>query len=318
MKCDHRWWVLCATLFLPIMKAGATEKGMKTPPIEIVAQQPIMDKAPNDGHIPTRIWNRNAPDAQGDEPADIPVLTLYLPRSNPTKTAVIVMPGGGYGHLALDHEGAQIAQWLNEHDIAAFVLKYRLGPKYQYPVELEDAQRAIRTVRANAASYGIVTNHIGVWGFSAGGHLASTAGTHFDSGQLASADLIEQVSSRPDFMVLAYPVIEMGTTYSHVGSVQNLLGKHPDPTLIDLLSNDRQVTPQTPPTFLFATTDDATVSVMNSIHFYEALVRNGVPAEMHIFRHGPHGVGLAQQDQDLKIWPELLLRWLAANGWARS
>ncbi|ADV82305.1 alpha/beta hydrolase [Terriglobus saanensis] len=280
-------------------------------------QAVVMDKAVADGHVAVPLWSGAAPGAQGTASADIPTLTTYLPTSNPTKTAVIVAPGGGYAHLALDHEGAQVAQWLNAHGVAAFVLTYRLGPKYHHPVELGDAQRAIRTVRASAEKNGIATDHIGMLGFSAGGHLASTAGTHFDAGNVTATDPIEQVSSRPDFLVLAYPVISLRPAVGHVGSAKNLLGDNPDPALVTLLSNDEQVTPQTPPSFIWSTTDDATVPVMNSVLFYSALVKNKVQAELHIFRHGKHGLGLAQGDVDIKVWPDLLLHWMAANGWAQ-
>ncbi len=278
--------------------------------------QIVMDKAPADGHTPMPLWSGAAPGAQGSDAVDIPTLTVYLPKSNPTKTGIVVTPGGGYSHLALDHEGAQIAQWLNAHGIAAFVIKYRLGPKYHHPVELGDGQRALRTVRTNAEKYGIQPDHIGMWGFSAGGHLTSSVGTHFDAGNASASDPIERASSRPDFMVLAYPVILMSAPNGHAGSAKSLLGEAPDPELVKFLSSNEQVTPQTPPTFLFSTTDDATVPVINSVLFYEALVRNKVPAEIHIFRHGRHGLGLAQNDADIRIWPDLLLHWLAANGWA--
>ena len=280
-------------------------------------QAVVMDKAVVDGHAAVPLWGGAPPGAQGSAPADIPTLTTYLPSSNPTKTGVIVAPGGGYAHLALDHEGAQVAQWLNAHGVAAFVLTYRLGPKYHHPVELGDAQRAIRTVRATAEKDGIAIDHIGMMGFSAGGHLASTAGTHFDAGNASSTDPIEKVSSRPDFLILGYPVISLRPAVGHVGSAKNLLGDNPDPALVTLLSNDEQVTPQTPPSFIWSTTDDATVPVMNSVLFYSALVKNKVPAELHIFRHGKHGLGLAQGDIDIKVWPDLLLHWMAANGWAQ-
>lgn len=266
--------------------------------------------------VPAPLWSGAAPGATGSGAADRPTLTTYLPATNPTRTAVIVAPGGGYVHLALDHEGAAVARWLNQQGIAAFVLTYRLGPTYHYPVELEDAQRALRTVRAKAAGMGIAADHIGMWGFSAGGHLTATAGTHFDAGDLKAADPIDRVSSRPDFLILAYPVITMKDPLVHQGSRRYLLGEHPDPVLVDALSAETQVTKQTPPTFLFATTDDAVVPVMNSVLFYTALVAAGVPAEMHLFQHGNHGVGLAAGEPDLKGWPDLLLQWMRARGLA--
>jgi len=200
--------------------------------------------------------------------------------------------------------------------VAAFVLKYRLGPKYHNPVELQDAQRAIRTVRANAAEYGVATDHVGMWGFSAGGHLTATAGTKFDAGNPEAADLVERQGSRPDFMVLAYPVITMTEPDAHPASRKYLLGDDPDPALVKSLSAETQVTRETPPTFLFATTEDKTVPVVNSVMFYEALVKAGVPAEMHIFQHGAHGAGLAAANPELSVWPDLVIKWMRERGYA--
>lgn len=261
------------------------------------------------------LWPNGAPGAVGTTPVDQPTLTIYLPAQNPTHTGIVVCPGGGYVNLATDLEGTQVARWLNARGVAAFVLKYRLGPRYHYPAQLLDAQRAVRYVRSNAAADDLEPDHIGIWGFSAGGHLASTAGTHFDAGNSNAADPIDRVSSRPDFMVLAYPVISMEPGVVHIGSMHFLLGDHPNPMLRDELSNETQVTPQTPPTFLFATTNDETVPVMNSVLFYEALVRVGVPAEIHIFERGHHGVGLAQDNPELRMWPVLLQNWLHLHGW---
>lgn len=257
------------------------------------------------------LWPQGAPGAVGNEDVDKPSLTLY-PVNGPTatKTAVVVCPGGGYVHLAMDHEGHQIARWFNSIGVSAFVLKYRLGPRYHHPAELQDVQRAIRYVRAHSGDWGVDPERIGVMGFSAGGHLASTAGTHFDQGDPASNDLIERQSSRPDFMILIYPVISFTTKYTHQGSRRYLLGENPDPALVELLSNEKQVTAQTPPTFLLHADDDTTVPPQNSILFYLALKDAGVRAEMHIFRHGGHGFGLAPQDAVLGAWPGLLRDWL--------
>ena len=250
------------------------------------------------------LWPAGAPGAVGTEEVDKPSITIYLPQTqNPTGTAVVVCPGGGYQHLAMDHEGKQIADWLNNLGVAAFVLKYRLGPRYHHPAMIDDVQRAIQMVRGRAKEFGVAPDRIGVWGFSAGGHLASTAATHFAKNK-------DGVSSRPDFAILAYPVITMKEPYVHKGSRTNLLGENPDPKLVEELSNELQVTPETPPTFLFHTSDDPVVPVENSVYFYLALRKNQVPAEMHIFEHGPHGVGLAQNIPALKIWPSLLENWL--------
>jgi acetyl esterase/lipase len=184
-------------------------------------------------------------------------------------------------------------------------------------VELGDAQRAIRTVRSKAAEYRLMPDRIGIMGFSAGGHLASTAGTHFDAGTPGAADPIDRVSSRPDFMVLGYPVISFGE-FTHQGSRRSLLGDNPDPKLVESLSNETQVTPQTPPTFLFHTTNDNAVPVENSVMFYAALHKAGVPAELHIYERGPHGVGLAPTDEALSSWPARLADWLRVHGLLNS
>jgi acetyl esterase/lipase len=261
------------------------------------------------------LWPNGAPGAQGNEEIDKPALTVYpVAGRQKVPTGVVVFPGGGYTHLAMDHEGQQVAAWLNSYGITAFVLRYRLGPKYHHPIEMHDGQRAVRWARAHATDFGIDPHRIGVWGFSAGGHLASTIGTHFDNGDAANSDPIERESSRPDFLILAYPVITFAEPYLHRGSRNALLGPNLSPALIELLSNERHVTPQTPPTFLFHTSDDPVVPVQNSIDFYLALRTAGVPAEMHLYQHGPHGVGLARNDPELASWPDLLAAWLQASG----
>jgi acetyl esterase/lipase len=261
------------------------------------------------------LWERGAPGALGSAPEDQPTLTVYPPVDpRLTGTAVIVAPGGGYGGLALSHEGRQPANWLNSAGVTAFVLRYRLGPRYHHPIELGDAQRAIRLVRARAQEFGVQPDRIGIMGFSAGGHLASTAATHFDEGNAGAADPIDRVSSRPDFAILIYPVIEMRPPYAHEGSVHNLLGDHPDPKLLQDLSTDLQVTSRTPPTFLFSTSGDTGVPAENAVAFYLALHKAGVPAELHVFEKGPHGVGLDLGDPALGIWPTLLANWLRGRG----
>lgn len=266
-------------------------------------------------HRTILLWPDGAPGAKGNAEVDKPSLTLYpVSGSEKVPTGVVVCPGGGYVHLAMDHEGRQVAEWLNKLGISAFVLKYRLGPTYHYPVQLWDAQRALRYVRSHAEEYGIRADRIGIWGFSAGGHLASTAGTHFDSGDRNTGDPIDSVSARPDFMILAYPVITMMDPYVHHGSLHALLGEKPDPVLVRSLSNETQVTSRTPPTFLFATASDDGVPVENSIEFDAALNRAGVPAEIHVYAKGPHGVGLAQNDPVLRTWPDRLADWLKVQG----
>jgi acetyl esterase/lipase len=260
------------------------------------------------------LWEQGAPGALGTSDADIPTITYYPAYGRTSGTAVVVAPGGGYSGLAMNHEGRQVANWLNSLGVTAFVLKYRLGPTYHHPIELGDAQRAIRLVRARASEFNVLPDRIGMMGFSAGGHLTSTAGTHYDAGNPSAADPIDRVSSRPDFLVLGYPVITLQAPFAHEGSRRNLLGDNPDPALVTLLSNEQQVTADTPPTFLFHTTNDSTVPVENSVMFYLALHKAGVDAELHIFRSGPHGVGLALNDPVLGDWPPLLADWFRARG----
>ena len=222
--------------------------------------------------------------------------------------------GGGYGGLAMDHEGVQIARWLNERGIAAFILKYRLGPRYRHPAPLQDAQRALRFVRSRAEDYAIKRDRLGIWGFSAGGHLTATAATHFDAGDRNAKDPIERESCRPDFVILCYPVISMKDPYVHKGSRRNLLGPNPDSALIEDLSNELQVTDRTPPTFLFHTDADRAVPAENSVLFYLALRKAKVSAELHIYQPGRHGVGLAQSDPILSSWSGRLSDWLHSRG----
>jgi acetyl esterase/lipase len=264
------------------------------------------------------LWENGAPGAQGTAEEDKPSLTLFPARSGwatPTRTtAVIIAPGGSYQRLAANHEGRQVANWFNSLGVTAFVLRYRVGPRYHHPVEMQDGLRAVRFVRAHAQELGIRPDRIGIMGFSAGGHLASTVETHFDTGNAAAADPVERLSSRADFAVLAYPVISMTAEYSHKGSVTNLLGEHPDPRVAREMSTEFHVTRDVPPTFLFTTSTDTTVPPENSVAFYMALHRAGVPAELHVFESGPHGVGLAMADPVLGEWSALLRNWLRARG----
>ncbi len=267
------------------------------------------------------LWSDKAPGALGTDPKDIPTLTAFIPTNNATGAAFVICPGGGYGHLA-DHEGSAYAKWLNEHGIAGFVLKYRLGNAgYRHPVMLNDAARALRTVRARAAEWNIDPKRIGIMGSSAGGHLASTLLTHFDSGDANAADPIDRQSSRPDLGILCYPVITMGE-FTHRGSRNNLLGTNASPELIELLSNERQVTKDTPPTFLWHTWEDRTVAVENSLEFAAAMRRAGVPFDLHIYEKGAHGLGLGfrqytpENMSKFLPWTADCLYWLKQRGWA--
>ena len=258
------------------------------------------------------LWPNGTPNAVGTEAADKPTLTYHpalAERAN--GSAVVVCPGGGYGGLALGHEGQQIAAWLTQRGVAAFVLKYRLGPRYRHPAMRNDVRRALRTVRARAEEWKVDPTRIGVWGFSAGGHLAATAATHFAPGNKDAKDPIERVSSRPDFAILAYPVISLDAPHTHRGSQRNLLGDKPAAELLHELSLENAVTKETPPTFLFHTTEDKAVPPENSIAFYLALRKAGVAAELHIYEKGRHGVGLAPKSPILSTWSKRLEDWLS-------
>lgn len=266
---------------------------------------------------PMPLWQAGAPGAKGTEPEDVPTISVYLPPVGQANgAAIVICPGGAYAQLA-DHEGHSIALWLNRIGVTAIVLKYRLGPRYGFPAPMQDAARAIRTVRARAKEWALDPGRIGIWGSSAGGHLAATLATHFDAGDPNATDPIDRFSSRPDIAVLAYPVISMLDGITHAGSRRNLLGATPSPELVKLLSNETQVTARTPPTFLFHTADDNVVPVANSVLFAEALRRAGVPYELHVFEHGPHGVGLAQDNPALAAWPNLVESWLRVRGFIK-
>lgn len=241
------------------------------------------------------LWPGGAPGAKGTADGDKPSLTIYLPaKDKATGAAVVICPGGGYGHLAMDHEGHQIAEWLNSFGVAGFILKYRhsrSGAGYGHPVPLQDAQRAVRMVRTGAKKWNLDPDRIGIMGFSAGGHLASSAGTHFQQRYSEAKDEIDRADCRPDFMILMYPVVSFTESFTHKGSRRNLLGNDPDDDLVKNLSNEKQVTPETPPTFLVHADDDKAVPPENSIYFYLALKKAKVPAEMHIYEKGGHGFG---------------------------
>ncbi len=267
---------------------------------------------------PIPLWPNGAPLAKGSNPADIPSIQIYKPAQNlATGAAIVVCPGGGYGALA-DHEGYDYAKYLNGIGITVAVLKYRVAP-YQHPAPMLDASRAIRYLRSKAEELKLDPNRIGIMGSSAGGHLTATLATHFDDGDKNASDPIDRVSSRPDVAILCYPVITLtNEAFVHKGSRKNLLGENPDPKLVELMSNEKQVTAKTPPTFLFHTMDDGAVPVENSILFAEALRKNKVPYEMHIYEHGRHGVGLAPYDNALNTWPKLLENWLRLRGFIKQ
>lgn len=265
-----------------------------------------------------RLWQGAAPGALGNTPEDIPTITIYRPSADKSNGAsIVICPGGGYGSLA-PHEAAPPAEWLTSLGVTGIVLTYRIAPHYHHPVMMQDVERAIRLVRSHAAEWKLDSHRIGIMGFSAGGHLASTAATHFDEGNVSSPDPIERLSSRPDAAILIYPVITMTLPHTHEGTRQNLLQASPSEKLVDLMSNEKQVTSKTPPTFLVHTNDDAVVPAENSLLFALACKEHKVPVELHIFLHGPHGFGMGGSDPILKTWPDLCSKWLRSIEFLKS
>jgi len=261
------------------------------------------------------LWEQNVPNALGTEDKDKPKITISFPAAGKSVgTAVVICPGGGYGTLAMDHEGTQIAEWFNSFGVTAAILDYRHhGKGYGHPNPMLDVQRAIRIVRANAEAWSIDPAKIGVMGFSAGGHLASTAAVHFKD-HSNPVDAIDRLSSRPDFAILCYPVLLFGSPYTHRGSMQNLIGNDPSPELIEFYSTEKQVTDKTPPTFQFSTFEDTAVPPENSIEFCLALRKHKIPAELHLYQKGRHGLGLAKGTPGTETWSDLCRIWLQTNG----
>lgn len=262
------------------------------------------------------LWSGKAPGALGDEPKDKPQVTVVRPaRPDGQKTpAIVICPGGGYRHLAMGHEGHEIANWLRSIGIAGVILEYRhRGKGYGHPVPLRDVQRAMRLVRHHADDWGVDKEKVGVLGFSAGGHLASSVSVHYDAGKQEAEDAIERQSCRPDFAVLCYGVLTFGQPFSHKGSQRNLLGKDAPKELVQRMSSERHIDDKTPPTFLWHTTEDRVVPPENSIAYYLALKKHKVPCEMHLFEKGRHGIGLGKGHAASR-WPELCRLWLQARG----
>jgi acetyl esterase/lipase len=263
------------------------------------------------------LWPGGAPGALGTSEGDIPMLTLFRPQPRTGNgTAIIIAPGGAYLGLASNLEGRQVADWYTSRGVTAFVLRYRLGSQYLYPIPLQDAQRAIRFVRSQAKAFGLAPDRIGMMGFSAGGHLAAMTATMFDSGKAEAPDAMDRVSSRPDFVVLGYPWLnameknETGVfSYCSALKIPAEQCRHFEP-----YSPDQHVSPQTPPTFLYHTTEDELMPVEASLKYYRALRAAGVPVEMHLFGQGRHGSGLGLGDPSLDLWPMLLESWLRSRG----
>lgn len=264
------------------------------------------------------LWPEGAPLANGNHGVDIPKLYYYPASAPASSTAVIVLPGGGYSRLMMEKEGSAEAKWLAAHGIAAFVLQYRLAPKYRFPAPMLDGARAIRLVRSRAGEFGVDPRKVGVWGFSAGGHLAGFLATEPEQRNKVAPDLIERVSAHPDFAILSYARLSLESTVPRTGNMESLLGPNATPQMIDSISIVRHVTKQTSPSFIFSTTADQTVDSMNATAYYDALKRLNVPVELHIFELGPHGAGMGQNlkgQAELEIWPTLLEHWMELHGW---
>jgi acetyl esterase/lipase len=265
-----------------------------------------------------QLWTAGAPEVAGTSPGDLPTLTVFVPqKGRSTGSAVIVAPGGSYLGLASNLEGRQVADWFTARGITAFVLKYRLGAKYLYPIPLQDAQRAVRLVRSLAAADGFSPDRIGFVGFSAGGHLAAATGTLFDAGKPDAVDPVERLSDRPDFLVLGYPWLNAMQPSGHYITYCSRIPSIPPETCKlddEKYTPSRHVTRQTPTTFIYSTTDDETVPISASVDFYNALIAASVAAELHIFRHGDHGSGLGAGSAALDLWPVLLEQWLRDQG----
>ena len=260
------------------------------------------------------LWPLAAPLAKGSGPDDQPAIFLYLPPSHHPTPAAVVCPSGNYVSLSMDEDGRQVAEWLNNLGIAAFVLQYRLAPTYRYPAQLLDAQRAIRYIRSNAALYNVSINEIGIMGFSSGGQLAALAATRFDAVLALPSDSIDRLSARPDFVVLVHPMITCSEPFRDATGCANLMGSQPRLGTAAQVSAEKYLTPKTPPAFLFHPYDDSAVPVENSLAFFAALRKAGVPGELHVFEHAPHGLGLALDDPALPVWPKLLENWFRVRG----
>ena len=314
-KVDSLWLPGLAVAFFLVAFAMPGAHAQAAPQSPAAAPAPaVPDPALPHGQI-RYLWPQGAPGAVGAEEQDKPHLEIFTGYGPAPHTAVIVCPGGGYTHLAYEKEGTQIAEWLNLRGITAFVLTYRLAPRYQYPQPILDGYRSVRWVRSHAAEYHVAADRIGMWGFSAGGHLVGMVGTHFDDGNPQAADPIDRVSDRPDFVISSYGVLTLLPEVAKPGTLKTLLGDRVTQSLLDEVSPDKHVTAQTPPFFLFSTTADQGVPPLSTVTFYAALVRASVPAEMHIFQTGPHGTALGQSNPELAEWPTLLENWLRINGW---
>jgi acetyl esterase/lipase len=291
----------------------------------VCAQKAAPALRPNQGDPPPTgfsralpLWPTLAPLARGSAPGDVPKLFYYPATAPGVKSAVIVLPGGGYTHVVMEKEGAVEGKWLAAHGVAAFVLQYRLAPWYKYPAPMLDGARAVRYVRSHAAEYGIDPNKIGVWGFSAGGNLAGYLATEPFKFDKANTDPVERVTAHPDFAIFSYARLTMDDSVPRPGNLESLVGDNPSPETLDKISFARHVTKDTAPSFIYSTTGDQTVNSLNATAYYDAMKRAGTPVELHIFELGPHGTGMGQGLKglgELEVWPLLLQHWMQLHGW---
>lgn len=316
--------VLLVAALLPVALAAQTSK----PKPNVAPDSAVGTVIPAGYTSIERLWPGRAPGAIGDAFDDIPILYTYPATGPGPHAAVIVLPGGGYNHLVTEKEGAVEARWLNAHGMSAYVLLYRLSPRYLYPAAMLDGQRAVRFVRAHAAQWNVKPDAIGVWGFSAGGHLSgylATADPHCDprfpldktSGGGVSHDAIDALSARPDFAILSYARLSLDPAIPGTFGMKSITGDNAPQSLVDAIDPAKHVTKDTSPSFIYSTENDLTVNPLNASAFFNALLLAKVPAELHIFELGPHGTGMGQNlpQKELAIWPTLLAHWLQLHGW---
>jgi acetyl esterase/lipase len=314
---------IAAFLFLVAIPAtflNAVRASAQTPTVQPAHVAATITAPPSGFAQSIVLWPSGAPGAQGTTEGDIPKLFTYPATGVATHSAVIVMPGGGYTHEVMEQEGAYEAKWLAAHGVAAFVLEYRLAPAYMYPAPMQDASRAIRYVRAHAAEFGVKPDAIGIWGFSAGGHLSGYMATTHTAGDPSAKDPIDQMSDRPDFAILSYAPLTM-ELYARMGipPLKTLIGDHPVQATIDAVDPLKHVSADTCPVFIYSTTGDKTVDSRNASEFYTALKTAGIPVELHIFELGAHGThmgeGLAPAMHELTVTPTLIGNWMQVHGW---
>ncbi len=306
--------ILLAFAVLPPFAVGLTQTAVTTS----LGVRKSDDLPPQGFAKAIVLWPEGAPLAKGSASADVPKLYYYPAQGTGVGSAVVVLPGGGYVHEVMEKEGATEARWLVAHGVAAFVLQYRLSPRYRFPAPMLDGARAVRYVRSHAAEFGVEPEKIGVWGFSAGGHLAGYLATAPEDGNEASADPVERVSGHPDFAVLSYARLSMEATVPRTGNMEALVGANPSPDVLAKISVVRHVTKRSSPSFVYSTTGDQTVNSLNATAYYDALKRAGVPVELHIFELGPHGTGMGQGLKnlgELEVWPTLLQHWMQLHRW---